>query len=304
MDKLSAIRSFTAVARYGSFSEAANQLNLTQATVSKKVAALEEQLECQLLVRNSRKLALTENGARYHAQAAELLSNLETLEDQIRDERNRATGSIKLTAPIPFASRILIPALARFFSEYPEIRVDLDLSDSQQDLVAEGIDIAIRASDNFDDSTLIAQNLCKNNLWLIASPDYLSRRGTPKTPKDLEQHNFIYYSLFKPYRKLRLRKGKRSYEVSTGGNLACNSGDTILAAALNGIGIGELPEWMIDSHLAAGDLVRVLPGYLASSVPFKIVYPRRDLMPVRVKVLIDFLRANLKPTQTKSRSKM
>ena len=304
MDKLSAIRSFTAVARYGSFSEAANQLNLTQATVSKKVAALEEQLECQLLVRNSRKLTLTENGARYYAQAAELLSNLDNLEDQLRDDKKKPRGSIRLTAPIPFASRILIPVLARFFSEYPEISIDLDLNDSPQDVIAERFDIAIRASDSFDDSTLIAQNLFENNLWLIASPDYLSRTGTPKTPEDLEQHSFIYYSLFKPYRKLRLRKGKRTYEVSVGGNLASNSGDTILAAALNGIGIGELPVWMIDSHLAAGELVRVLPGYVASSVPFKIVYPRRDLMPVRVKVLIDFLRTNLKPTHTKTRRKV
>jgi DNA-binding transcriptional LysR family regulator len=304
VDKLSAIRSFNAVARLGSFSKAANQLNLTQATVSKKVAALEELLECQLLVRNSRKLTLTENGSRYYAQAAELLSDLDTLEDQLRDDKNRPKGSIKLTAPIPFASRILIPALARFFSEYPEISVELDLSDNQQDLVAERFDIAIRASDKFDDSTLIAQNLFENNLWLVASPDYLSRTGTPKTPKDLEQHSFIYYSLFKPYRRLRLRKGKRFYEVSVGGNLASNSGDTILAAVLNGIGIGELPLWMIDSHLATGDLVRVLPSYVASSAPFKIVYPRRDLMPVRVKVLIDFLRTNLKPTQTKTGSKV
>jgi DNA-binding transcriptional LysR family regulator len=294
MDKLSAIRSFSAVVHSGSFSEAANQLNLTQASVSKKVAALEDELDCQLLVRNSRKLSLTEAGEKYYANSIELLSILDTLEEQLRYEKNTLSGSIKLTAPIPFATRILVALLPRFFQEYPDISIDLALSDSEQDLVEGKFDIAIRASDTFTDSSLIAQHLFDNVLVLVASPEYLSQRGTPRRPLDLEQHSFIYYSQFKPYRKLRLHRGRKTEEVRVGGNLASNNGDTILAGVLNGIGIGELPVWMIDSHLAAGELVRVLPGYVASSVPFKIVYPRRDLVPVRVKLLIDFLRANLK----------
>jgi DNA-binding transcriptional LysR family regulator len=294
MDKLSAIRSFSAVVHSGSFSKAASQLNLSQASVSKKVAALEEELDCQLIIRNSRKLSLTEAGEKYYANGIELLSILDTLEEQLRHEKNTSRGSIKLTAPIPFATRVLVPLLPRFFQEYPDISIDLALSDSEQDLVEETFDVAIRASDTFADSSLIAQHLFENDLWLVASPEYLARRGVPKAPRDLEQHNFIYYSLFKPYRKLRLHKGRRTEEVKVGGNLTANNGDTILAGALNGIGIGELPVWMIDSHLAAGDLVRVLPGHVASSVPFKIVYPRRDLMPLRVKFLIDFLRANIR----------
>ena len=294
MDKLSAIRSFSAVVHSGSFSKAASQLNLSQASVSKKVAALEEELDCQLIVRNSRKLSLTEAGEKYYANGIELLSILDTLEEQLRHEKNTSRGSIKLTAPIPFATRILVPLLARFFQAYPEISVDLELSDSEQDLVEENFDVAIRASNTFSDSSLIAQHLFDNVLVLVASPEYLSQRGTPRRPRDLEHHSFIYYSRFKPYRKLRLHKGRKTEEIIVGGNLASNNGDSILAGVLNGIGIGELPLWMLDSHLAAGELVRVLPGYVASSVPFKIVYPRRDLMPVRVKLLIDFLSANIR----------
>ena len=294
MDKLSAIRSFSAVVHSGSFSKAASQLNLSQASVSKKVAALEEELDCQLIIRNSRKLSLTEAGEKYYANGIELLSILDTLEEQLRHEKNTSRGSIKLTAPIPFATRILVPLLARFFQAYPEISVDLELSDSEQDLVEENFDVAIRASNTFSDSSLIAQHLFDNVLVLVASPEYLSQRGTPRRPRDLEHHSFIYYSQFEPYRKLRLHKGRKTEEIIVGGNLASNNGDSILAGVLNGIGIGELPLWMLDSHLAAGELVRVLPGYVASSVPFKIVYPRRDLMPVRVKLLIDFLSANIR----------
>ncbi len=294
MDKLSAIRSFSAVARCGSFSEAANQLNLTQASVSKKVAALEQELECQLLNRNSRKLTLTEAGEAYYAQGNKLLSILDKLEDQLRIRKSAPRGVIVITAPIPFATRILIPLLPRFYNEYPEIRINMVLGDAQQDLVAEKIDSAFRASEIFDDSSLIAQHLFDNPLWLVASPEYLALNGTPANPEDLEQHNFISYSHFKHFNKLRLHKGGKTVEVKTRGNLSCNNGDAILAGALSGVGVGELPIWMIDSHIADGDLVRVLPGYVATSAPFKMVYPRRDHMPLRLKLLIDFLKANIK----------
>ncbi|MGI9308044.1 MAG: LysR family transcriptional regulator [Gammaproteobacteria bacterium] len=294
MDKLSAIRSFAAVIHTGSFSEAANQLNLTQASVSKKVAALEEALDCQLLIRNSRRLTLTSAGEAYYVQGTELLANLDDLEDQLREESSTPRGVVKLTAPIPFASRVLIPLLPRFYREYPEIKIELVLSDDQQNLISGKFDIAIRASQAFDDSSLIARHFFNNPLWLIASPEYLARNGTPVTPQDMEQHNFISYSQFSQVSKLGLRKGRRKVEIDVSGNLSCNNGDAILASALEGIGIGELPEWMIDSHIADGNLVRVLPDFTASDVPFKLIYPRRDHMPMRLKVLIDFLKANVR----------
>ncbi|MBW8184333.1 LysR family transcriptional regulator [Shewanella nanhaiensis] len=294
MDKLSAMRSFEAVARTSSFTEAANQLNTSQATVSKKVLLLEKELDCQLINRSSRKLSLTDDGKTYYEQCKKSLSDIDNIENQLRNSKNSEKGTVKITAPIPFASRVLVPLFPDFYKKHPDIKIEMILSDTQEDIISKSFDIAIRANRHFDDSSLIALSLCKNPLWLIASPEYIKHHGKPIKPKDLKQHNFINYTLFKSYRNLTLTKDNKSENVNVNGNLASNNGDAILASVINGIGIGELPIWMIEEHIKNGSLIRVLPEYIASEVPFKILYPVRDRIPLRVKLLIDYLRVNLK----------
>ena len=294
MDKLSAMRAFEAVVRTKSFTDAANELNITQASVSKKVLALEVELNCQLINRNSRKLSVTDDGNIYYKQCKSSLADIDNIEYILRSNQNSDKGSVKITAPIPFSSRVLVPLFPGFYKKHPDIKIEMILSDTQEDLISDSFDIAIRASRNFDDSSLIALSLCNNPLQLVASSEYVKKHGSPITIKDLEQHNFINYTLLKPAKKLILTKDKKIQNIHVSGNLSSNNGDAILAGVINGIGIAELPIWMVNEHIDNGTLVRVMPDYSSTDVPLKILYPLRDRIPIRVKLLIDYLRENLK----------
>jgi DNA-binding transcriptional LysR family regulator len=183
--------------------------------------------------------------------------------------------------------------LARFYTLYPNVRVEMLLSDGHEDIVASGVDVAIRASRHFVDSSLVARHLCDNFMCLVASPLYLSRRGVPGTVQDLVDHNFLIYSLFKEGQALTLEDQHGVDSVRVSSNFSSNNGDTNLQAALLGIGIAELPPWMVAEHIRRGELQRVLPDYRGANVPFKVVYPSRRFMPAHIRCFITYLIENI-----------
>lgn len=293
MNKLKAMQVFISVAETGSFSGAAEDLNIGQASVSKYIAALEANLHCQLILRSTRQIKLTPAGKRYFQYASRLIQDLAVFENNLDSRGAQTTGMITMTAPDPFASRVIIPLLPQFYARYPEIQINMILGERQFNLIKEGFDLAVRSKRKFEDSALISQHLCDMPSWLVASPEYLSRYSEIKTPEMLEKHNFLSYRNGQTTGKLRLRNAKRSTSINVSGNFICNKGEVLLSAVVSGLGIAELPYWMVNEEISAGRLVRVLPDYSIPDLPFKIVYPRRDNQPERVKRLIAFLKENI-----------
>lgn len=288
MDQLFAMRTFVRVVQTGSFSAAAREQNTSQASVSKRVAALESQLGVKLLTRTSRELSLTEVGTQYFDKCINILAELDEADANARSEIASPKGALKVAAPIAFARLVLAPIIKEFVEKYPEIKIEMALSDAHVDLIAEGIDIAIRAK-KLEDSNLVARHLSDNPMLMIASPDYLKENGTPETPEDLINHDCIVYSHLSSINKWGFSKEGKEHSVSVKGSFQSNNGDTNLEVALAGLGIAQFPIWMVSGHLKAGRLVEVLKDYEKTSIPLNVIYPQNRYIPLKVRCFIDFI---------------
>ncbi|MBY6019663.1 LysR family transcriptional regulator [Ferrimonas balearica] len=292
MDQLGAMRVFVRVVQSGSFSAAARELLTSQASVSKRVATLEAELGVKLLRRTSRDHALTPEGADYYHHCVNWLAELDEVEGRIRAQGVQPKGNLRITAPYPFARQILAPVMTEFLERYPDIQLDFLVSDRRSDLQAEGIDIAIRAG-HLEDSSLIVRHLFDNPMLLVASPDYLSRQGVPETPDALSQHQCIVYSPVRAVHSWRFQYQGNTIVVPVRGPFQSDSGDMNLEAAIAGMGITELPVWMVEQALSDGRLVQVLASYQADNVPFNALYPQSRHVPLKVRCFIDFLKEKL-----------
>lgn len=288
MDQLGAMRAFIRVVQIGSFSAAARETNTSQATISKRVAALEAQLGVKLMMRTSRDHSLTEAGAEFYEKCVAILAELEEAESDARSRVASPRGLLRVTTAFPLGRLLIAPLLTDFLSRYPEIKLDLALSDSHVDLTREGFDIAIRAQ-KLQDSSLNARELFKNPMFLIASPSYLKQHGVPRTPEELVDHNCIVYSELSTQKSWHFTHENNDISVQVNGNFQCDNGDTILTAAVAGVGFAVLPYWMIKSHLDAGELQVVMSDFQPSTLPVNAVYPHSRYLPLKVRCFIDFL---------------
>lgn len=292
MDQLGAMRVFIRVVQTGSFSSAAREQNTSQATISKKVAALEAKLGIKLLTRSSRELSLTEAGNEYFDRSMAIIAELDEAEASVRSQVASPKGIIRLTAPVVFGRLVLAPILPEFLSLYPEIKVDLALSDKHVDLIGEGVDVAIRAR-QLEDSSLIARHLFDNPMFLVASPQYLEMQGEPTEPEALKRHNCLVYSLLKSVNIWHFRYKEKDISVPVNGNFQCDNGDAILEMVLKGAGLAQLPTWMVEEHLSAGRLKLVMPEYVAPPLPFNAIFPQSRYVPLKVRAFVDFLKQKL-----------
>ncbi|CAE6936623.1 Bacterial regulatory helix-turn-helix protein [Vibrio sp. B1REV9] len=292
MDQLSAMRAFVRVVQTGSFSATGREMNTSQTTISKKVAALEKKIGVKLLARSSRDHALTPAGAKYYQTCVDILGELDEAETEARSEVASPQGTVRISAPVAFGRILLAPIMAEFFQRYPDIKVDLRLSDRHTDLISDGIDVAIRAR-QLEDSTLIARHLFDNPMLALAAPSYLDRNGTPKKPDDLTQHNCLIYSGMQEVNIWRFTKEDKEHSVAVSGNFQSDNGDVLLEVALTGMGIVILPIWMVESHIKAGRLKQVMSDYLGQNLPFNAVYLQSRYTPLKVRCLIDYLKEKL-----------
>lgn len=292
MDQLSAMRVFVRVVQTGSFSATGRELNTTQTTISKKVAALEKALGVKLLTRSSRDHALTDVGAEYYEKCVAILGEVDEAEANARSQVASPKGVIRIAAPVAFGRLVIAPIIAEFFSLYPEIRVDLAQSDRHVDLISEGVDVAIRAR-KLEDSSLIARHLFENPLLLVASPDYLALHGEPKEPMELKRHNCLVYTMLKALNNWHFHRDDKQYSVPVSGNFQSDNGDVILEVALAGLGFAQLPIWMVGEHLKSGRLKQVLPDYKAQTLPFNAIYPQNRYVPLKVRCFVDFIKLKL-----------
>jgi DNA-binding transcriptional LysR family regulator len=283
---------FAKVVELRSFVGAAAELKLSKATVSKAVSRIERRLGARLINRTSRRLALTDAGRQLADRAANILAAGEAAEDAALAQATVPRGLVRLAAPMSFGVLHVAPALPEFLATYPEVSVDLHLSDAMVDLIGEGFDAAIRIA-ILPDSSLVARRLCEVLPYLVGSPGYLDQHGRPKHPLQLADHRCIGYSYTTTPETWRFTKNGKSATVRPSGPLRVNNGDAMLPALIAGTGLGVLPEFILREALAAGQLERVMPDW---SLPAGAVYwvtPPGGPRPKRVEVLADFLVENL-----------
>ncbi len=284
---------FAKVAELRSFARTAQELKLSKATVSKAVSRVEARLGARLFNRTSRKLALTDTGRTLATRAAAILAEGEAAESEALSQSANPRGLLRLAVPMSFGVLHVAPLLPEFFRNYPEISIDLHLSDAQVDIVGEGFDAAIRIA-ALPDSSLMARRLCETSLHLLAAPSYLKAHGRPKHPLQLGEHVGLSYSYQLTQDTWRFRK--KSGEVATvrpHGPLRVNNGEAMLPGLIAGIGMGVLPEFIVRDQLKARQLEIVLPDW---SLPESAVYwvtPAGGPKPKRMDVLANFLAQRL-----------
>jgi len=290
MDRFDTLQSFAAVVEAGSFSAAAERLDIGKSVVSRRVSELENRLGVQLLHRTTRQLSLTEAGRQFHPQVMRLLAELEEAELSVAEGQATLRGRLRLAAPLSFGLLHLAPALNRFLAEHPEVEFDLDFNDREVNIIEEGVDLAIRIG-SLADSTLVARPLAPVRMVLCASPDYLERAGTPRTPKELASHVGLTYSNVPESQQWRfIDETGRETSVRIPTRMRANNGDVLLDAAVAGWGIVVSPTFIAYRALAAGALVPLLPGYRLPETAAYAVYPSRRFVPRRVRALVGFLR--------------
>lgn len=288
MDRIDTMRAFVAVATEGSFTRAAERLNLSPQLVSKYVSRLEERLGSRLLNRTTRKVHLTEAGTRYAQRAQQVLDDIDDMDNQLNDLQQEARGQLRISAPVSFATLHLAPLLCRFQQAHPLVSIDLHLNDRKVDIVEEGFDIALRIG-HLKSSSMIARFIAPVRLVMCASPDYLSRHGTPSRPEDLKNHRYLHYSYMEDSASFPAHEWLRPPGRESSGGISCNNGEVLLKAAIEGAGIIIQPTFICGAAIAEGKLRVILPEHEADAMGLYAVYAHRKLLASKVRCFIDFM---------------
>jgi LysR family transcriptional regulator, regulator for bpeEF and oprC len=290
MDRFDTMLAFTRVVELESFTKAAMSLNLPKTTVSAQVLALEKRLRVKLLHRTTRRISVTTDGAAYYERAIRLLNELEETEAALNQATASAKGRLRVDVPTPLGRLVIIPSLPDFFNRYPEIQLEIGCDDRPIDLLEEGVDCVIRIG-NLLDSSLVARRVGTMQFMLVASPDYLKTYGTPKIPDDLQRHQAVHFFSSKTgkVRNFILEHEGAEQEIPSIRKLALNSGDAIVSAALAGIGICQLPNFMVQGYLTEGKLEKVLGDYGAGSLPINALYPQNRHLSSKVRAFIEWV---------------
>ena len=277
------------LARAGGMSAAARQLDVTPAAVSKRLAQIEARLGVRLFNRSTRRLSLTAEGEVYLESARRILDEIEDLDQLIASRQDSPRGRLKVNAPLGFGRSYIAPAIAEFAQKYPDVTLQLQLTDTPADFVRDAFDVAIRFGDQ-PDTRLIARKIAPNRRLVCASPGYLKTHGVPTTPHDLARHQCIVlrqnedaYSLW------RFTHGRRSETVKVRGALSSNDGEVTLTWGLAGLGILQRAEWDLARYLRSGRLVRVLEDYALPQADIYAVFPERHHLSAKVRIFVDFL---------------
>jgi DNA-binding transcriptional LysR family regulator len=296
------LRTFIEVVRQGSFAGAARRLDLASSQVTRAIAALEADLGTRLMHRTTRKLTLTESGAAYFRRVSSLMDELDAAADDARASTGAIRGLVRLTASLALGQRLVVPLLEKLHRQHPGLQLELRLSDLVVDLVGQQVDVALRQSPSIDES-LIGLRLGPMRFRVCASPGYLMDHGRPEIPAELSHRDCLRIALpgFNSAWSFR-RRGDTNAEVEVvpiGGWLLASSSMSLLASAVDGLGPVLLADWLVEADVQAGRLVVLFPEYEVTSTHFDnavwLLYASREHLPRRVRMVVDFLRTELRP---------
>jgi DNA-binding transcriptional LysR family regulator len=301
MDQLSAMRAFVRVVETGSFTRASVALGTPKATVSNLIQNLESHLQTKLLNRTTRRVVVTTDGALYYERAVQLVAEIDELDGSLSRSRTSPAGRLRVEMAGAFADLLVIPALAQFHAQFPDIQIDLGVGDRTVDYLAENVDCALRAG-VLRDQSLIARKVGEMSIIACAAPGYLEQFGMPDHPRDLaERHHCVNYFLATTNRTIPfdfIRQGER-IEVNSRYIVSVNDARTYLAAALSGLGVAPLAHFMAADALRQGHLVRVLPEWHIDPIPMYIVYPPNRHLSNKVRIFVDWVVQLLAKSQLK-----
>lgn len=280
---------FVRVVETGSFSKAAGEFNTTQPTVTKQVAATEARLKARLLNRNTRGVSLTEAGALYYEKCKSIVREAEEADSIVKLQQSQAQGLLRIGTSTAFGRRVIVPLALEFMARHPQVQVDLSFEDRYVDLVAQGIDVAIRMG-KLADSSLGARYLGMNPWVMVAAPDYLRKHGTPKKAQDLSAHVALIYSsvVGDDVWHMHTPKGE-AVSVPVSGRLRSNNVSAVLAAARAGLGIALMPRYVASDSLVSGQVVEVLSDHGLAEQEIHAVFPSPKLVPGKVSAFVAFL---------------
>ncbi|ACA88190.1 LysR family transcriptional regulator [Shewanella woodyi] len=289
MDKYESMQLFIHTSRSGSFTAAADELNLTQSAVSKKIAWLEKKLGFTLFHRNSRKIQLTTQGKNYLSYCKQALDEMTYIESQLKGELNAVIGELRLSVPSAMATQILAKPISDFMAIHPQLTVNISVNDRQVDLIESKVDIAIRVA-TLPDSGYKARFLFNNQSIMFASPSYLKDKGTPKTAEELTTHQCLVYSLKAPSNIWSLTDSNNTtVKVKVKERVKSDSAEMLLKMSLMGHGISALPNWMVKQHIDNGRLTAILVDYQSMSLPMYAVFKADGYQPYRIQAFVNFL---------------
>ena len=292
-DSTSELAFFVLLAKKASLSAAARELDITPPAVTKRLAQMEQRLGVRLLNRTTRKVSLTSEGELYFSHASAILADIREMEEQVSSSRADPKGLLRINATLGFGRTTIAPIISAFALRYPDVEVQLQLTDHPINLVEEAFDLGIRFGE-LPETRLSARKIMSNRRFLCASPAYLKKAGEPRTPHDLALHRcIIHRQNDEAHGVWRLFKGRKTETVKVDGTLSSNDGDVVLNWALDGHGILIRSEWDVAKYLESGRLQVVLKDYKPAPADLYVFYPSRRNLPAKVRAFIDFLVASL-----------
>ena len=288
MDKLNAISVFCKVIETQSFTQAANQQNISVAMASKLVSQLEEHLKTRLLQRTTRKIVPTEAGMLYYQRCQAILLDFSEADSSISNMATSLQGNLLISVPRDFGLLYISPNLPKFIELHPNLHVEIEFEDKRVDLVAEGYDLALRIG-YMQDSSLVARKISSSPMHFVASPSYLESRGTPLTPDDLEYHQGLLYKSSLNQVHWQSTKANQIQRYKIQSKVVSNNGMALLEMTKAGLGISNSPSFFVKEALASGELVEILSEYKQKPLDIYVVYPNRRHLPAKVRAFIEFL---------------
>jgi DNA-binding transcriptional LysR family regulator len=289
MDKLVALKVFRRVVELGSFSRAADDIGLSNASVSKNVQELEKELKTQLIHRTTRRLSLTETGKLYFQRICHILDELAHAEETVSDLSAKPSGLLRVTVPMSMGLTHVAATIYQFQAVYPDIRIDLVLNDCYVDLIEDGFDVGIRGSGKLNNDSLVRQQICNIQRVVCASPEYLKQHGEPRSPHELEQHNCVIYSLARSPHEWSFQRDDKTVTVNVDGSLKVNNSLAAAQAAVSGLGLLFLPTFAVLDALELGKLQVVLKEWSAEPLILYAVYPKHRQHSRKLQIFVNFI---------------
>ncbi|ACB53101.1 transcriptional regulatory protein, LysR family [Crocosphaera subtropica ATCC 51142] len=293
MDKFESIRAFTQVIEEGSFAAAARKMHLSRSAVNKLVINLENHLGASLLYRTTRQVTPTATGRAFYERCLEILSTLEEAELSVSQQHNEPQGNLKINAPMSFGIARLGEIIAKFMTRYSKIKIQLTLEDRFIDPISEGYDLVIRIGSPPNSPNLLVHKITTLSRVICASPHYLTTKGMPNNLSDLKQHSCLHYGyLINGSQWQFIHQGKEE-RITVEGFFCSNNGEVLRDAALQGLGIVMLPNFIVDHYLERGDLQIIFPDYQIPELDLSIIYPINRHLSTKIKLFTEFLQRSL-----------